>query len=106
MLQSIAERSPKQPRALGLRKIVYDNMPSWIREIWISGAQYYYDAASPLLFVWRDGAPNFEYAEKWVSERGKESEKALSTLLTYTKDMIPPVILKTPASLSERDFLT
>jgi len=106
VLQNIAEKSPKQPRELGLRKVVYDSMPSWIREIWISGAQYYYDAASPLLFVWRDGTPNFEYAEKWVSERGKESEKAISTLLTYTKDMIPPVILNTPASLSERDFLT
>ncbi len=106
VLRNIAEKSPKQPRELGLRKIVYDNMPSWIREIWISGAQYYYDAASPLLFVWRDGVPNFEYAEKWISERGEDSKKAISTLLKYTEDMVPPVILNTPASLSERDFLT
>lgn len=105
ILQNIAERSPRQPRDLGLRKFLYDDMPSWIREIWISGAQYYYDAASPLLFLWRDGAPKFDYAESWIKDRGKESGRALSTLLKYLEGMVPPVILNTPASLSDNDFL-
>ncbi len=106
VLQSIARRSPQQPRDLGLRKLLYDKMPSWIREIWISGAQYYYDGASPLLFLWRDDLPNFNYAESWINDRGKESERAISTLLKYIEGMVPSVILNTPASLSDDDFLT
>lgn len=105
ILQRIARGSPKQPQELGLRRFVYDNMPSWIREIWMSGAQYYYDAASPLSFVWRDGAAHFGYAESWVNDRGQASERAISTLLSYIKDMVPPVVLSTPASLSDNDFL-
>lgn len=105
ILRNIAEKSPRQPRDLGLRKYSYHNMPSWIREIWIAGAQYYYNAASSLLFVWRDDMPNFDYAESWIKDRGRESEKALSTLLEYVEGMVPPVILNMPASLSDNDFL-
>lgn len=105
VLQRIAKGSPNRPQDLGLRRSVYDNMPSWIREIWVSGAQYYYDAASPLSFVWRDGAAHFDYAESWVKDRGQASERAISILLSYIKDMVPPVILSMPARLSDNDFL-
>lgn len=105
VLQRIAMGSPQQPQDLGLRRFVYDNIPSWIREIWMSGAQYYYDAASPLSFVWRDDAAHFDYAESWVNGRGEASERAISALLSYIKDMVPSVILSTPASLSDNDFL-
>jgi hypothetical protein len=105
VLQQIAERSPQQPRDLRLPRFLYQNMPSWIREIWMSGAQHYYNAASPLLFLWRDNEPNFSYAKSWTNERGKESIDAISILLDYIKDMVPPVILDTPASINEEEFL-
>lgn len=70
-LQKVAERSPKQPHDLGLPRFLHKNMPSWIREIWMSGAQYYYNAASPLLFLWKDNEPNFPYAISWIKDRGR-----------------------------------
>jgi hypothetical protein len=34
----------KSLKDLSLNKFLYDNMPSWLRELWMSGAQYYYNA--------------------------------------------------------------
>ena len=80
-------------------------MPSWLRELWMSGAQYYYDAIAPLPYVYKDGKPNYNYAQSWIEERSEDSLRAISKLLEYLKDMVPPVILNTPASLSDKDFL-
>ena len=104
-LERISKESPRDPSEVGLSRFLYNNMPSWIREIWISGAQYYYDAASPLSFLWKDGKANFHYAEKWIQERGRESIEAISTLLDYLHDMVPLVILNTPAGIDEENFL-
>lgn len=104
VLQKIADKALRQPSDLKLSKFLHDKMPAWIREIWISGAQYYFDAESPLSFLYRDGKPNFPYAAKWSNERGKESIDAISVLLSYIKDMVPQIILDTPASIDESEF--
>ena len=95
----------KSPKDLSLNRFLYDNMPSWLRELWMSGAQYYYDAIAPLPYVYKDVTPNYSYAQSWIKERSEDSLRAISKLLEYLKDMVPPVILNTPASLSDKDFL-
>jgi len=92
------------PRDLSLNKFLYDKVPSWLRELWMSGAQYYYNAIAPLPYVFKDKKPNYSYAKNWAEERGQDSLQAISKLLEYLEDMVPPVILNTPASLSDKDF--
>ena len=104
-IQKASNTKITQPKDLSLNKFLYDNMPTWLRELWMSGAQYYYDAITPLSCAYKDGEPNYDYSQSWIDERGKDSLYALSKLLEYLKDMVPPVILNTPASLSDKDFL-
>jgi cell division protein FtsL len=96
----------KKSKDLALNRFLYDNMPSWLREIWMSGAQYYYNAIASMQFLWQkdDKSLHRVLAEGLVG-RCAESEGAIDTLLIYIKDMVPSVILDTPASLSDEDFL-
>lgn len=105
MFQKASDTRIKSPKDLSLNKFLYDNMPAYLRELWMSGAQYYYNAIAPLPYVYKDENPNYSYAESWIKERGEDSLQAISKLLEYLKDMIPSVILNTPASLSDEDFL-
>lgn len=105
MVKEASDTRIKSSKDLSLNKFLYDNMPSWLRELWISGAQYYYDAIAPLPSVYKDEKPNYNYAQSWISERGEDSLQAISKLLEYLEDMVPSVILNTPASLSDKDFL-
>jgi len=105
MFQKASDTRIKSPKDLSLNRFLYDNMPAWLRELWMSGAQYYYDAIAPLPYVYKDEKSNYSYAESWIKERCEDSLQAISKLLEYLKDMVPPVILNTPASLSDKDFL-
>ena len=105
MFKKASDTKIKSPKDLSLNRFIYDNMPSWLRELWMSGAQYYYDAIAPLPYVYKDVTPNYSYAQSWIKERSEDSLRAISKLLEYLKDMVPPVILNTPASLSDKDFL-
>ncbi|MCK5604961.1 hypothetical protein KAR91_23930 [Candidatus Pacearchaeota archaeon] len=105
LFKQASDTKIKSPKDLSLDRVLYNNMPSWLRELWISGAQYYYDAIAPLPYVYKDGKPNYDYAQSWIKNRSEDSIRALSKLLEYLEDMIPPVILNTPASLSDEDFL-
>lgn len=105
MVKKASDTRIKSPKDLSLNKFLYDNMPSWLRELWMSGAQYYYDAIAPLPYVYKDEKPNYDYAQSWLNERSEDSLQAISKLLEYLEDMVPPVILNTPASLSDKDFL-
>jgi len=48
MFQKASDTRIKSPKNLSLNRFLYDNMPAWLRELWMSGAQYYYDAIAPL----------------------------------------------------------
>ncbi len=105
MIEQASDTRIKNPKDLSLNRFLYDNMPSWLRELWMSGAQYYYDAIAPLSYVHKNKKPNYDYSQSWIDERGEDSLQAISKLLEYLNGMIPPVILNTPASLSDKDFL-
>lgn len=105
MFKKASDARIKSPKDLSLDRFLYDNMPSWLRELWMSGAQHYYNAIAPLPYVYKDATPDYSYAQIWIKERSEDSLRAISKLLEYLEDMIPPVILNTPASLSDKDFL-
>ena len=105
MFQKASDTRIKSPKDLSLNRFLYDNMPAWLRELWMSGAKYYYDAIAPLPYVYKDEKSNYSYAKSWAKERCEDSLQAISKLLEYLEDMVPPVILSTPASLSDKDFL-
>jgi len=88
-----------QPKDLNLNKEMYKNAPIWLRELWMSGAQYYYDAIVPLTT-----APDYHFSQNWIDGPCENSLKGISELLIYLGNTIPPVILDTPASLSDADF--
>ena len=54
MFQKASDTRIKSPKDLSLNRFLYDNMPAWLRELWISGAQYYYDAIAPLSYVYKE----------------------------------------------------
>ncbi len=105
MFKKASDTKIKSSKDLALNRFLYDNMPAWLRELWMSGVQYYYDAIAALPYVYKDEKPNHDYAKKWIKERCGDSLQAISKLLEYFKEMVPPVILDTPASLSDKDFL-
>ena len=96
----------KSPKDMSLNRVLYDNMPLWLCTLWISGAQYFYDAIAPLSYVYKDEKPNYDYAHSWINERCNDSIYAITKLLEYLEDMVPTVILNTPASLSDSSFLS
>ena len=105
MFKEASDTRIKSPKDLSLNRFLYDNMPAWLRELWMSGAQYYYDAIAPLPYVYKDDRANYSYAESWIKERCEDSLQAISKLLEYLEDMVPSVILNTLASLSDKNFL-
>ncbi len=104
ILKEIDQESPQKPSDLNLSKETYQEMPGWLREMWISGAKYYFEAAEDLNHTY-DSTANFHEARDWINGQGKKSIEALQMLLKYTKDMIPPVILHTPSGFEDKDFL-
>jgi hypothetical protein len=94
----------KGPEDLSLSKYSYENMPSWLGELWVSGAQYYYNAIAPLASMCNGDKPNYAFAESWVNERGNDSLRAILQLMKYFDDMVPVVILNMPASISDDKF--
>ncbi|MFA5359882.1 MAG: hypothetical protein WC349_02915 [Patescibacteria group bacterium] len=86
-------------------EFVFNNMPDSLREIMMSGMQYYHNAMAPAFYLWseKEGA-NWNYAQK-IQERFNESINALEKLRAFFVDMIPDVLLNTPASISDKDFI-
>lgn len=107
LLKNIACSAPKHPNDITMRidPLIYENMPGPLNEIMMSGAQYFFDAASPTIFLWTiEKGPNWKYAVS-IHERYDESILALKKLKKLISEMIPEVLLQTPASIKTSDFL-
>lgn len=105
ILKEMLETPVKKPKDLALSRSLYDNMPSWLREIWTSGAQYYYDAIVPVQNLKKTDESLSLNSIESLKSKCAESEKALVVLLSFIRDTVPSVIFNTPASLSNEDFL-
>lgn len=106
-LKRIAESVPRTPNdaRVRVRKLLYEHMPDFLREIMMSGAQYYYDAMSPASFLWtEDKGANWDYASS-IQKRYNESITALRELKKLIAEAVPGVLLETPASLDDREFV-
>jgi hypothetical protein len=93
----------KNPTDLRLSKYQYDNMPDWLSQLWLSGAQYYYSGLGSIDFLGEDKNYKDSLAHSLI-ERANDSSQSIEELLNYISDMVPEVILNTPASVQNREF--
>jgi len=103
VLKKLSNKHIKKPSDLVLSKYQYEKMPEWLSQLWLSGAQYYYEGLGSMESLYEDGKPNYGLAKMLVQNCG-ESSYALGQLRTYISDMVPQVILDTPASINSGEF--
>jgi len=103
ILKSLSEFRIKKPNDLNLSINQYKEMPNWLSQIWISGAQCYYHGLGSMLYLYKDEKPNYTLAKLLITNCN-EMSSSLATLREYISDMIPDVILNTPASVNSREF--
>lgn len=106
LFREIANRSITSAKGL-VDRYMYEKSPQWLSVIWVTGAQYYYDAKAPQRDLWNTETdePNFSFGPDMIS-RFKESTAQIVKLISYINDIVPKVYLESPASLSDEDFLT
>lgn len=103
ILEELAKTNTKNPNDLRLSRYQYEKMPDWLSQLWLSGAQYYYDAMASMQFLYKDGKGEFGLAEM-LYQRCDSNSHSIAELRVYISGMIPEVILETPASVSNREF--
>lgn len=105
LIKEAARAGLKQPMDVAINKSVYDNLPDSLREIMMAGAQYYYNTMAPISHLWTEAkGPDWNYASS-IQERIDDSIYGLNELKKLIAEMIPTVILNTPATLSDKDFI-
>lgn len=102
-LKELSNKCIRKPSDLKLSKYQYEKMPEWLSQLWLSGAQYYYEGLGSMESLYKDGKPNYGLADMLVRNCA-ESSYALEQLRTYISDMVPQVILDTPASINSGEF--
>lgn len=104
-MMDLARTGLKTPSGL-VSRFGAKHAPSWLSTIWISGAQYYYDAKAPQISLWnkRDNMPWFEFVPDLV-DRCQDSIRGLQGLLDLINDVVPSVYLNCPASVKDESFL-
>lgn len=103
ILEELSKTRTRKPNDLRLSKSQYEKMPDWLSQLWLSGAQYYYDAMASMQFLYKDNKGEFGLAEM-LYQRCDGSAHSISELRGYISGMIPEVILETPASTRNGDF--
>ena len=105
LIKNVSINSPKTVKDVRANSYIDENTPKALRQILLSGAQYYYDAAAPARHLWRENnQADWSYASA-IIERYDDTLSALKKLNDLLIDMVPGVILDTPASINDRDFL-
>ena len=106
ILKDISSKALKSPKGL-VEKFAYEKGPTWLSEIWLAGAQYYYDFHAPLRSLWieRESRPFWELASD-IIDRGKENSYHIKNLLSYIDQTVPESYASAPASISDSKFLS
>lgn len=104
MLKQVANQGLATPAGL-IRQYPYDQMPEWLGTVWVTGAQYYYDAKAPQrhLLNEREDTPRFDFVEDMTS-RFDQSLQGIRGLQEIIHDMVPQVYLDSPASIRDGRF--
>lgn len=103
ILEDLSKTKTKNPSDLRLSRYQYEKMPDWLSQLWLSGAQYYYDAMASMQFLYKDDNGEFGLAEM-LYQRCDGSAYSIKELRAYISGMIPEVILETPASTRNSEF--
>ncbi len=108
MLKAVVRSAVHEPKKVpyGVDRWTYEKVPAPLRRIMMSGAQYYYDASAPAAYLWTEGSEVNWYLVAGIDERFDDSIFAIKKLQGLLTDMTPRVILETPASLKDGDFLS
>ena len=105
-LKEISSKALVSPKGL-VEKFSYEKGPNWLFEIWLAGAQYYYDFHAPLRNLWieKGSRPYWELVPDLI-ERGKENSNHIKELLSYIDQTVPNSYANAPASISDNKFLS
>ena len=105
LLKEITSRVIDSPKGL-VDKYFYKHGPTWLSEIWLAGAQYYYDFHAPAKSLWdeRESKARWGLASD-ILQRGKEHTYHIKQLLSYIDQMVPESYSNAPASLSDNRFI-
>jgi len=105
-MRLISEKAIMTPKGL-IMKSCYQKAPSWLAEILVAGAQYYYDCHAPMRDLWikKDQKPFWGLAPDLIN-RFAESSNRISQLLNYIDQVVPEAYAQAPASLRDSDFLS
>jgi len=105
-LHAIALQGLTSPKGL-VNRHMYERSPNWLSVIWVTGAQYYYNAKAPQRELWRDNTnqPNFNFIDMMIV-RYRDSITGLTSLLSYINDIVPEAYLESPASIGDDAFLS
>jgi len=106
IMKRLSNKPIQSPKGL-IRKSFYEKAPVWLSEIYLSGAQYYYDFHAPMRSLWseKENKPLWELAPGLI-DRGRENAKHITNLLSYIDQIVPDSYAQTPASIKDSDFLT
>ncbi len=106
ILKELAEKALKSPKGL-IDRFSYEKSPTWLSEILLAGAQYYYSYHAPLNSVWieREQRPFWELASD-IIERGEKYSYHLKNLLSYIDHAVPESYAEAPARISDKKFLS
>jgi len=106
LMKAISEKAIKSPKGL-IRRSFYQEAPTWLAEILLAGAQYYYDCHAPMKDLWIAGEqkPFWGLAPDLI-ERFVESKARITELLDYIAQVVPEAYAQAPAKLNDYDFLS
>jgi len=88
-------------------KFMYEKSPEWLSTLLVTAAQYHYTTACNFrsLSRFKDDETYFSFTADLLN-RCRESISAIKEILGYLEDMIPDVVLNSPASINDDKFLT
>lgn len=105
LIKSISESCPKTAKDVRVNSYIDEKTPKALKQVLLSGAQYYYDAVAPARNIWKEeGRADWVYASG-IIERYDGSLVALKKPNDLLVGMVPEVILNSPASINDSDFL-
>ena len=88
-------------------KFMYEKGPPWLSTLLITAARYHYTVACNFAAFsrFKDDESGFN-ATQSLLDRSQNSIAAIEEILGYLEDMIPDVVLNSPASIDDEKFLT
>lgn len=105
ILKEISSKALLSPKGL-VEKFSYEKGPNWLSEIWLAGAQYYYDFHAPLRSLWIEKESRaFWKLVPDLIERGNDNSYNIQELLSYIGQAVPNSYANAPASISDNKFL-